>query len=120
MSLPATWPKQVSGTLYRNGPALHQFAGQRYHRWFDGDGMVHRFHIANGTLHYHARFVETAKLTAERAAGKRLRASFGTYYPGPATPMTSIAPISRCCGITKNCSRCGRPAGHMKLIREPQ
>lgn len=85
ISLPATWPKQVSGTLYRNGPALHQFAGQRYHHWFDGDGMVHRFHIANGTLHYHARFVETAKLTAERAAGKRLRAGFGTYYPGPPT-----------------------------------
>jgi carotenoid cleavage dioxygenase len=83
LDLPDSWPTEVSGTLYRNGPALHQFNGQRYHHWFDGDGMVHRYNIANGQLHYHGRFVETAKLVAERAAGKRLRSAFGSHFQGP-------------------------------------
>ena len=37
------WPAELRGRFYRNGPALFERAGQRYHHWFDGDGMVQQF-----------------------------------------------------------------------------
>ncbi len=73
-------PAGFNGTFYRNGPARHDFAGQRYHHWFDGDGMVHRYHIANGKVGYNARFTQTAKFKAEQNAGKFLFDGGGTEF----------------------------------------
>lgn len=47
-------------------------AGQRYHHWFDGDGMVQRFAIDGARVEHRGRIVQTAKYKLERAAGKRL------------------------------------------------
>ncbi len=68
------WPEELRGTLYRTGPAQHEVFGYRNHHWFDGDGMVHAYRIDGGVRHQ-ARLVETAKVKAERAAGRAL-------YPG--------------------------------------
>ncbi len=78
-------PAGFSGTFYRNGPARHDFAGQRYHHWFDGDGMIHRYHVANGNVDYRARFVRTAKFNAEQKAGRFLYDGGGTIFKNAGT-----------------------------------
>ena len=83
LPLPKTWPSAVTGTLYRNGPALHHFGGTPYRHWFDGDGMVQRYHIAGGRLAFSSRYVQTDKLTQEVAAGQRLWPTFGSAIGGP-------------------------------------
>jgi len=81
------WPAQLRGRFYRNGPALLQRQGQRYHHWFDGDGMVQQFSIADGRVSHRGRLVRTSKLKAEREAGRFIFSSVGTELPDqpPAT-----------------------------------
>jgi all-trans-8'-apo-beta-carotenal 15,15'-oxygenase len=74
------FPDAVAGTLYRNGPAGHELGDERYHHWFDGDGMVHRLVIAGREVHHQGRFVATAKRVAELKAGRRLTEGFGTVF----------------------------------------
>jgi len=96
-------PSGLRGTLYRNGPALHEFAGLRYHHWFDGDGMVQAFRFDEDGLAHTGRLVLTDKLASEIKAGKRLRAAFGTSLPGIESPTdndslnvanTNILPVA--------------------------
>jgi all-trans-8'-apo-beta-carotenal 15,15'-oxygenase len=75
-------PERLNGTFYRNGPALHEMSGLRYHHWFDGDGMVQAFRIGGGRLVHRGRLVLTEKLRGEIEAGKRIRHAFGTSIPG--------------------------------------
>jgi carotenoid cleavage dioxygenase-like enzyme len=75
-------PKGFEGVLYRNGPALFERAGYRYRHWFDGDGMVHRYHFANGTVSHRGRYVATKKLALEEAAGRFIVPTFGSQ-PDP-------------------------------------
>ena len=66
-------PRELHGTLYRNGPNP-QFpprAGMDYH-WFDGDGMIHAISLANGQARYRNRWVRTRRFELERAAGRSL------------------------------------------------
>jgi len=76
------FPDAVAGSLYRIGPAGHDLGGQRYHHWFDGDGMAHRFVIAGSEVHHQGRYVATAKRVAEMRAGRRLTEGFGTVFEG--------------------------------------
>lgn len=69
------WPEELRGALYRTGPAQHEVHGYRNHHWFDGDGMVHAYRISAKGVRHEARLVETAKVKAERSAGRAL-------YPG--------------------------------------
>ena len=46
-------PKELNGTLYRNGPNP-QFTVVDAH-WFTGDGMLHAFAIENGKASYRNR-----------------------------------------------------------------
>jgi all-trans-8'-apo-beta-carotenal 15,15'-oxygenase len=96
-------PVGFAGSLYRNGPARHDFGGQRYHHWFDGDGMIHRYNIADGKVDYRARFVRTAKFEAEQKAGRFLYDGGGTAFKDSGTGAgpdsinvanTSILPIN--------------------------
>ena len=66
-------PRELHGTLYRNGPNP-QFpprAGMDYH-WFDGDGMIHAISLENGTARYRNRWVRTRRFELERKAGRSL------------------------------------------------
>ncbi|WP_038203763.1 carotenoid oxygenase family protein [Xenophilus azovorans] len=104
--VPATvrgrFPDALAGTLYRVGPAGHDLGGQRYHHWFDGDGMVQRFVIDGADVRHQGRYVATAKRVAEVRAGHRLEQAFATILPGvqpPASPdgmnvaNTSVLPL---------------------------
>ncbi len=79
-------PTGLRGTLYRNGPAMHEKGGRRYRHWFDGDGMVQAFHLTGQGVSHRGRFVATEKFVAERQAGRML-------YPGFATSVESGLPV---------------------------
>lgn len=81
------WPDELRGRFHRNGPALFERGGQRYHHWFDGDGMVQQFRIDGGRIVHRGRLVRTAKLRAEQRAGRFLMPTFGTFIDGTA-PLT--------------------------------
>jgi len=69
-------PKDLLGTLYRNGPNP-QFAPRGPYHWFAGDGMIHAFHIENGNVSYKNRWVRTPKWEIENQEGEGLSGSFG-------------------------------------------
>jgi len=71
-------PTDLSGTFYRNGPALFERGGLRLNHWFDGDGMVHAYHIADGNISHTGRMVRTEKYLQEQKAGRYLVPAFGT------------------------------------------
>jgi all-trans-8'-apo-beta-carotenal 15,15'-oxygenase len=73
------WPVALQGRFYRNGPAVFERAGERYHHWFDGDGMVQQFTIGGGGVSHRGRLVQTTKLQAERQAGRFLVPALGTH-----------------------------------------
>ena len=76
------WPAELRGRFYRNGPALFERAGERYHHWFDGDGMVQQFTLGDGRVSHRGRLVRTVKLRAEQAAGRFLMSTLGTQIDG--------------------------------------
>ena len=78
LTVTGRWPAALRGRFYRNGPALFERAGQRYHHWFDGDGMVQQFTFSNRGVAHVGRLVRTPKLSAERGAGRFLFSAFGT------------------------------------------
>ena len=72
-------PRELNGTLYRNGPNP-QFPSASAH-WFVGDGMLHAFHLENGKASYRNRWVRTPKFMAEHDAGRALYGGFGQILP---------------------------------------
>jgi carotenoid cleavage dioxygenase-like enzyme len=79
-------PRELNGTLYRNGPNP-QFDAPGAH-WFVGDGMLHAFHLENGRASYRNRWVRTPKWLAEHDAGRALFGGFGRKLPdAPPTDM---------------------------------
>jgi len=77
-------PRELNGTLYRNGPNP-QFDSPGAH-WFVGDGMLHAFTLENGRASYRNRWIRTPKWQAEHDAGRALFGGFGRKLPGaPAT-----------------------------------
>jgi all-trans-8'-apo-beta-carotenal 15,15'-oxygenase len=74
-------PAGLRGTLYRNGPGLHERDGGRYRHLFDGDGLVQAWHLGPEGQRHSARFVQTRKFKAEQAANAFLLPAFGTAVP---------------------------------------
>jgi carotenoid cleavage dioxygenase-like enzyme len=64
-------PAELNGTYYRNGPNPAFEPPGRYH-WFDGDGMIHAISLRDGRAHYRNRYVLSAGLRDEQAAGRAL------------------------------------------------
>ena len=62
-------PRELNGTYYRNGPNPAFEPAARYH-WFDGDGMIHAIRFEDGRASYRNRYVQSAGLLEERAAGR--------------------------------------------------
>ena len=71
-------PADLNGVFFRNGPGRFELGGERYHHWFDGDGFVQRWQVANGKVSHRGRFVQTQKFVEESAAGQFLYPAFGT------------------------------------------
>ncbi len=78
-------PRDLNGTLYRNGPNP-QFAPRGFYHWFAGDGMLHAFNIENGKASYRNRWVRTPKFQLEREAGQSMFGAFGN--PMESDPST--------------------------------
>ena len=74
-------PPDLTGVLWRNGPAEHERFGHRYGHWFDGDGMVQAFTFSGTGVTHRARILETPKRRRETEAGKRLLPTFATLPP---------------------------------------
>lgn len=81
-------PSDLRGDFFRNGPGLFERGGQRYHHWFDGDGMVHAWRFTDQGVSHQARFVRTKKFIAEQQAGEFLVPAFGTAIK-PKIPLRS-------------------------------
>src|SRR6201996_2637926 len=79
-------PRELFGTLYRNGPNP-QFDVPDAH-WFVGDGMLHAFHLENGRASYRNRWVRTPKWKAEHEAGRALFGGFGRKLEGAPASLT--------------------------------
>lgn len=74
-------PPELTGVLWRNGPAEHERFGHRYGHWFDGDGMVQAFRFTGNGVTHRARVLDTPKRRLETRAGRRLMPAFGTVLP---------------------------------------
>jgi carotenoid cleavage dioxygenase len=64
-------PKDLNGVYVRNGPNPWFEPDWRYHA-YDGDAMLHAAYFERGRVTYRNKFVRTAGLTEEIAAGKPL------------------------------------------------
>jgi len=71
-------PVDLSGTLFRNGPAKFHRPGGSAGHWFDGDGMVRAFRVNEGQATLTARFLDTNKRRVDSAAGAVVTPGFGT------------------------------------------
>jgi carotenoid cleavage dioxygenase len=65
-------PRELQGTLYRNGPSQRQLPpqGEEALHLFDGDGYVHAFRFEDGRAFYRSRFVRDASFLAEEKEGR--------------------------------------------------
>ncbi|MCP9813875.1 carotenoid oxygenase family protein [Synechococcus lacustris] len=76
-------PKELAGTLYRNGPGRLERGGHWVHHPFDGDGMVTALRFHQQGVELSNRFVRTEGWLAEEKANKVLyRGVFGSKKPG--------------------------------------
>jgi all-trans-8'-apo-beta-carotenal 15,15'-oxygenase len=69
-------PKELSGSFYRNGPAMFSRQLERKGAIADGDGMIRMYRFAGGKVTYRSRFVQTEKFKEEQAADKFV---YGTW-----------------------------------------
>ena len=62
-------PRDLNGMFIQNGanPRFHPGPG---HSWFDGDGMVHGVELDDGKAVFRSRFIKTAGLAEDIAAGQ--------------------------------------------------
>jgi all-trans-8'-apo-beta-carotenal 15,15'-oxygenase len=79
-------PLDLRGSLYRNGPAKYRRPGGSANHWFDGDGLIRRFRIADGQATLAARFADTPKRRQEERLGAMVMPGFGT----PVDPRAQI------------------------------
>ncbi|HEY0184673.1 MAG TPA: carotenoid oxygenase family protein [Rhodopila sp.] len=86
-------PRELNGTLFRNGPnPRFPPINPRQHHWFGGDGMIHAFMLRAGRACYRNRWVRTDKWLAENAAGQALLSPFAGPSPeGVQIPPTGVA-----------------------------
>jgi all-trans-8'-apo-beta-carotenal 15,15'-oxygenase len=79
-------PAFVRGSYYLIGPARFARGDLRYRHWLDGDGLVTALAFGgrdgDGGVRLTQRFVRSAKLVDEEAAGRPLYRAFGTAFPG--------------------------------------
>lgn len=71
-------PVEFTGTLWRNGPAKFRRGTSAAGHWFDGDGLVRRWRIADGKASLSAKFVDTAKRRLETKLDAIVMPGFGT------------------------------------------
>jgi carotenoid cleavage dioxygenase-like enzyme len=78
-------PREIHGTLYRNGPSQRIMPREGYEalHLFDGDGLVHAFRFDDGRVHYTGRFVRNASYLREQSEGRFCMSSVGAGVEDP-------------------------------------
>lgn len=74
-------PDDLSGYYLRVGPnpQFTPIDEAKYH-WFDGDGMLHKMRIAEGSVHYQNRWIETKGFKLEKEEGKSIWKGFQSLH----------------------------------------
>lgn len=85
-----TIPRELAGTMFRNGPGLFSLFGHRYRHWFDGDGLVSAIRFADGRADGAVRLVRTPGLEEERRRGRAYFGTYGTQPPGLWNPWRVV------------------------------
>jgi hypothetical protein len=78
-------PRELYGTLYRNGPSQKILPTEGFEalHLFDGDGLVHAFRFEDGRVSYRGRFVECPTYLIEQEEGRACFAFVGLDVPDP-------------------------------------
>ena len=71
-------PPWLGGTLLRTGPAQYEVGADHMRHWFDGFAMLHRFTIAEGSVSYGNRFLETQAYRRAAQTGRIAMSEFAT------------------------------------------
>src|SRR3981189_1948242 len=110
-------PRELNGTLYRNGPNP-QFEAPGAH-WFVGDGMLQAFHLENGRASYRNRWIRTPKWQAEHDAGRALFGGFGRKLPDTPADITQDGGVANTNIIFHGGRLLALEEGHMPTEIEP-
>lgn len=76
-------PKDLQGTLYRNGPLLMQRNGRRVGHLFDGDGGVLKVSFENGEARASYAYIRHPKFDHEEKHDRFIYQNFGTEARNP-------------------------------------
>ncbi len=71
-------PRGLEGSLYRNGPGWFRYGASSTGHWFDGDGFIQRFAIADGQVRHSGKFADTLKRRIEQQRQEIVFPGFGT------------------------------------------
>ena len=74
-------PSWLTGTLIRNGPGRFECGDTSFNHWFDGQGLLHRFHIQNGQVTYSSKFVRSDCYADSLNHGESNHLEFGSFIP---------------------------------------
>lgn len=110
-------PRELNGTLYRNGPNP-QFDAPGAH-WFTGDGMLHAFHLENGRASYRNRWIRTPKWLAEHDAGRALFGGFGRKMPDAPASVSADGGVANTNIICHGGRLLALEEGHLPTEIEP-
>ena len=82
-------PRELHGTLFRNGPSQKILPAEGYGalHLFDGDGLVHAFRFDDGAVSYRGRFVEHPTYLREQAEGRYCMNGVGVQVADPVEPF---------------------------------
>ena len=72
-------PDWVSGSFYRNGPAVYQWGDAKFKHMFDPSGILQRFEISKGQVSYNSRYIESRNYKGNKEAGDIIYPEVGTY-----------------------------------------
>lgn len=90
-------PKDIVGTLYRNGPGIYTRNNQTKTTIIDGDGMIRSYQFKNGKVLFRNKYVRTKKFNDEDAAGRFL---YPTWTTGLKNRFLGDSPADYCKGGT--------------------
>jgi len=71
-------PDWISGTLIRTGPALFENDSEHFKHWFDGLAKLYRFSIANGSVEFASKFLQSDAYKLFSSSRKIQKREFGT------------------------------------------
>ena len=88
-------PREIRGSLYRNGPGMFDRNGLIKNNILDGDGMILSFSFKNGKVHYKNRFVRTEKFIEEQKKGKFIYSTWTTLHEKPSKSQAGVTVFER-------------------------